>query len=289
MKKQKKESQNDNRFYTYIYLDPRYPGKYYYQGCHMAFDYKPIYVGKGMGGRMFKHTSVENDLKFYRTLKKLKRSGLKIIKFKIVDKVNEDIAFYLERWFIARIGREDLGKGPLLNLTDGGEGISGYVYTEEQIENKKRAQKIAQNRPETKKKKSIATKKRYEDPKEREKMSKKSREAWASEELRKQQSDTQKKRYEDPKEREKTSKAGLGRIPTVESNEKRSRSQKKRFIENPELRKEYSIIQKKTWTNERKKNASEKRKEMYKDPNEIKKLSDGAKRMWERRRKEAKK
>ena len=120
-------------------------------------------------------------------------------------------------------------------------------------------------------------------------MSKKSREAWASEELRKQQSDTQKKRYEDPKEREKTSKAGLGRIPTVESNEKRSRSQKKRFIENPELRKEYSIIQKKTWTNERKKNASEKRKEMYKDPNEIKKLSDGAKRMWERRRKEAKK
>jgi hypothetical protein len=38
-----------------------------------------------------------------------------------------------EREFIALYGRRDLGKGPLVNLTDGGEGGFGYRHTPEQI------------------------------------------------------------------------------------------------------------------------------------------------------------
>ena len=44
-------------FYTYIYLDPRKPGKYEY-GDYL-FSYEPFYVGKGKGNKHIglKHTS----------------------------------------------------------------------------------------------------------------------------------------------------------------------------------------------------------------------------------------
>lgn len=48
-------------------------------------------------------------------------------------------ALAMEKEYIAAIGRHDLGKGPLANLTDGGDGGSGVVATEEQRKNKRRA------------------------------------------------------------------------------------------------------------------------------------------------------
>lgn len=43
----------------------------------------------------------------------------------------EDIIFEKEKEFIELYGRRDLGKGTLVNLTNGGEGESGRVFTEE--------------------------------------------------------------------------------------------------------------------------------------------------------------
>lgn len=48
---------------------------------------------------------------------------------------HEDItweeACVIEKYLIAFYGRRDLGLGSLINLTDGGDGISGYRHTEE--------------------------------------------------------------------------------------------------------------------------------------------------------------
>jgi hypothetical protein len=88
-------------FYTYLIVDP--DGN------------KPLYVGKGCGDRVL----VSNDKFKKETIYKFPFTGLK-----------ENDAFELERDLIEVIGRRDLGKGPLLNFTDGGEGATGYIMSE---------------------------------------------------------------------------------------------------------------------------------------------------------------
>ena len=95
---------------------------------------------------------------------------------------DEAAAFEMECLLIAMIGRKDLGLGPLLNMTDGGEGQSGLVHSHEtrakqscaikkalahqEIKEKMSvAQKEAQNRYEVKEKKSATTKETLSCPK----------------------------------------------------------------------------------------------------------------------------
>ena len=42
-----------NKYYIYIYLDPRKPGNYKYN--NLCFNYEPIYIGKGKGYRYRGH------------------------------------------------------------------------------------------------------------------------------------------------------------------------------------------------------------------------------------------
>jgi hypothetical protein len=61
-------------------------------------------------------------------LQQMKRDGTSP-KIEIVLALDEAHALFLERCLIAVIGRKDLGKGPLLNLTDGGEGLANPSET----------------------------------------------------------------------------------------------------------------------------------------------------------------
>ena len=49
----------------------------------------------------------------------------------IQEHQSETDAFEAEKFLIAHYGRKDLGTGILRNLTDGGDGVPGYVFTEE--------------------------------------------------------------------------------------------------------------------------------------------------------------
>ena len=61
-----------------------------------------------------------------------KADGRELPKVKLAENLTDDEALELEKVFIAAIGREAHG-GPLVNLTDGGDGPSGYQPTPELI------------------------------------------------------------------------------------------------------------------------------------------------------------
>jgi hypothetical protein len=96
---------NPNRFYTYAYLRE---------------DRTPYYIGKGKDNRVYKThqkgISVPKD-----------ESRIIFLK----QNLTEEDAFKHEIYMIAVLGRKDLGTGILRNRSDGGDGPSGAVRSEE--------------------------------------------------------------------------------------------------------------------------------------------------------------
>lgn len=116
-------------YYTYIYLDPRKPGRYTY-GNIISFLYQPFYVGKGKGKRMYVH--IEEAMKSnesthkLNTIRSIISEGYELVNYVVM--LTKNISNYVasnchEPFFIELIGRYDLHKGPLTNKTDGGDGL----------------------------------------------------------------------------------------------------------------------------------------------------------------------
>lgn len=118
----------ENNFYVYIYFDPRKPGDYIYDD--LKFDYEPFYVGKGKKDRIKSSLRIRNHSKFKEDkLRYFKREKIEIISYKIYENIDEEKAFKLEIEIINKIGRSDLKKGPLTNVTNGGEGGVGRIIS----------------------------------------------------------------------------------------------------------------------------------------------------------------
>lgn len=127
-----------NKYYIYVYLDPRKRGKYKYDD--LCFTYEPFYVGYGFGSRCFHHLRgwyLDNDTNKSKVnkIKKLLRLGFDL-KLGFIIKIKENLfleeAKSIEIAIINKIGRKDLNKGTLTNLSDGGEGASGRLVTKEE-------------------------------------------------------------------------------------------------------------------------------------------------------------
>jgi hypothetical protein len=93
------------RFYTYAYLRE---------------DRTPYYIGKGEKNRIYKKGRKEI---------KPPKDKSRIIFLK--QNLTEEESFKHEKYMIAVFGRKDLGTGILRNRTDGGEGPSGAVRSDE--------------------------------------------------------------------------------------------------------------------------------------------------------------
>jgi hypothetical protein len=104
-------------------------------------DGTPYYIGKGIGGRAWKHHKSDcihppNN-----------PANITII----AHRLEEAESFLLERMLISKFGRRDLDTGILRNRTDGGQGSSGRIATESQ-RNKMRGDNNPSKRPENRKK-----------------------------------------------------------------------------------------------------------------------------------------
>jgi len=91
----------------------------------------PFYVGKGTGWRVHRHLHNQGHSRaVHGKIKKLRALGIEPHVQTIVA-LDEDHAFFIESCLIEIFGRRDLKTGTLLNLTDGGEGMSGWQASEE--------------------------------------------------------------------------------------------------------------------------------------------------------------
>lgn len=113
------------QYYVYVYKKP---------------DGTPFYVGKGKGDRDLDHlikakrvNYTELNMLKVNTIRKILNSGSEPIIERVCSDLTEDLAFELEEFLIEEIGRRDLGTGTLCNLTNGGEGQSGYMYSDERL------------------------------------------------------------------------------------------------------------------------------------------------------------
>lgn len=99
-----------NKFYVYL---------------HIKLDTgEPFYVGKGSGTRAY---SKRNRSIWWKRI--LNKHGFDVILLE--EDLTEDQAFDREIYWIKRIGRKDLKQGSLVNMTDGGEGKSGHIISDE--------------------------------------------------------------------------------------------------------------------------------------------------------------
>lgn len=79
---------------------------------------EPFYIGKGVANRA---TSKHGRSQHWHNI--VNKDGYKIIY--LYENLSPQEAIDLEMLWIDRFGRKDLGKGTLVNLTDGGDGITG--------------------------------------------------------------------------------------------------------------------------------------------------------------------
>lgn len=121
------------QFYVYVYMDPLKSGLFKYE--NLMFMHEPFYVGTGGQfdtdiNKRWEHHIKEafnnkcisgNKHKFFK-IKKIMNQGFlpKILILKRFKKQKKAINYEMET--IKIIGRIDLKKGPLTNLTDGGDG-----------------------------------------------------------------------------------------------------------------------------------------------------------------------
>jgi hypothetical protein len=118
----------------------------YYVYQYVREDGTPYYIGKGKKGRAYSKNHAIN----------LPKNDSRILILK--ENLSESAAHELEIYLISKYGRKDINTGILRNKTDGGEGVSGYVVSEETKYKISKARKGIAGKPKTKEQKQKLSK-----------------------------------------------------------------------------------------------------------------------------------
>ena len=171
----------------------------------------------GKNGRNYGWDDSKCNNKFANGIRKW---GWNAFEGRVLEEVYEEDLDELEKFYIEQFDSFKNG----YNSTIGGEGIRGYNHNKESKKKMSIAGKKRFESQEARKRQSEAVKKHYEDPKEREKLGKKmsivSKKRFQDPKERENISITIKKHYKDPKERKKMSIANKKRLEDQKIREK---------------------------------------------------------------------
>lgn len=92
---------------------------------------EPCYIGKGHGSRFSHHNKMGAKHYNPHLAAIYKKAGQPLPYTILRDGLTEAEAFEIETILIAALGRSDRGLGTLANMTDGGDGQTGYRHTDE--------------------------------------------------------------------------------------------------------------------------------------------------------------
>ena len=169
----------------------------FYVYLHLTEDTNEVfYVGKGKGSRAYK---LSGRNKFWHNVVNKHGFVVKIIE----ENLTEEQSILLEQKLINEYGRRNLGTGKLVNLTDGGEGVSGKIYTDEERELMSSRVKAYYELPESREKRKQIAKKVNSRVEVKEKLRLKAIQQNSSEEFRKVKAENTKNSWNNPETRQR--------------------------------------------------------------------------------------
>jgi hypothetical protein len=188
---------------------------HYYTYAYLREDRTPYYIGKGQGNRAYR-----------RSKKRINPPKDKSRIIYLKQNLTEEEAFKHEIYMIAVFGRKDLGTGILHNRTDGGEGGSGAIVSEETRRKLSEAGKSRIFSEETRRKLSEASKGRTHSEETKIKMSEAAKCKTFSEETRIKLSASSKGKTHSEETKIKMSEAAKGKTFSEETRRKISEANK---------------------------------------------------------------
>ena len=188
---------------------------YYYTYAFLREDRTPYYIGKGKGNRAYRRRD--------KGIKPPKdKSKILILK----QNLTEEESFRHEVYMIAVFGRKDLGTGILHNRTNGGDGVSGAVVSDETRRKMSEALKGKPRSKEIRRKISEAHKGKTHSEKSRRNMSESQKGKTFSEETKRKLSEAKKGKTHSEETKRKLSESQKGKTFSEEHKRKLSESQK---------------------------------------------------------------
>lgn len=119
-------------YYNYILLNPLKQGNFKYND--LSFEYEPFYIGKGYKDRVYEHykgwyLKTDYNLDKKDLILEFNNQNLEPLFLILNENENETFVLNQEIELIKKIGRKEYNNGPLLNKTDGGDGVKGNLIS----------------------------------------------------------------------------------------------------------------------------------------------------------------
>ncbi len=220
---------------------------------------EPFYIGKGTTRRARVHLNRSHNSAVNRVIAKLRLNNLepevRVLFFGTDDECKRE-----EIRLIRHFGRRDLKQGPLVNMTDGGDGFLGKVFSKAELETLRTAAKhqwmnelsrskkidgirrswrhpmTRENRLKGAAKGGATLRKRFADPEARQRLSQQIKQAWSNPKFRERISQAMKAKMSNPELRSRLRALTAKRFKEDPTYRERISSGVRRRLSEPEFR-----------------------------------------------------